>query len=154
MVCIPEAAFSFWHMGNTMSITHAEVTESEPLALLDDARILLESISSEKTPQDSTLKTAYGLYKRIHNFQNEIKNMKWSSIRMIHCWPLFLVEEGFTIYLGISNSQSDGYRLAVSLVKNYDSRYGDGLNGPSQDRLKDLLHFMRDVKALEASVTD
>lgn len=146
------SAFGIWVA--QWAIAHAEVTKSEPLTLLDEACVLLRSISSENTPQDSTLKAVHDLYKRLHDFQNEIKNLKWSSVRMIHCWPLLLVEEGFAIYLGMSNSPSDGYRLAVSLAKNYDPRYGDGLNGPSQDRLRDLLHFMRNVEALDVSVTD
>lgn len=143
------SAFGIWVA--QWAITHAELTDNEHLALLDEARILLESISSEKKPKDSTLKSAHGLHKRLHEFQNEIKNIKWSSVRLIHCWPLFLVEKGLAIYLGISNAQSDGYRLAVSFAKNYDSRYGAGLNGPSQDRLKDLLHFMLDVELTTAS---
>ncbi len=60
-----------------------------------------------------------------------------------------LVEKGLEIYLWHADSPSYGYKLAADWAQNYDSRYGNGLNGPSTGKLHELVRFMCAVEALE-----
>jgi len=70
-------------------------------------------------------------------------------VRIVHCRPLLLVEEGLAIYLWHSESASHGYKLAADWSQNYDSRYGNGLNGPSRGKLEELVRFMSNLEAIE-----
>lgn len=70
-------------------------------------------------------------------------------VRIIHCWPLLLAEAGLALLTGINRHPSDGYKLAADWTKNYDSRYGDGLKGPSRGKLQELVRFMFALEAVE-----
>lgn len=70
-------------------------------------------------------------------------------MRVVHCWPLLLVEEGLALHGGLYRHPSDGYKLAADWSQNYDSKYGNGLNGPSRGKLQELVRFMFAVEALE-----
>lgn len=61
---------------------------------------------------------------------------------MIHNWNLMLVEKGLAIYLWHSNEPREGYKLAADYCQNYDSRYGNGLNGPARAKIAEIVRFM------------
>jgi DNA-binding MarR family transcriptional regulator len=42
-----------------------------------------------------------------------------------------------------------GYRLAPVKRQNFDSRYGNGLNGPSRKKIEEIVRFLFTVEALE-----
>ena len=42
-----------------------------------------------------------------------------------------------------------GYRLAPDYGQNYDSRYGNGLNGPSRTKIEETVRFLFTIEALE-----
>ena len=42
-----------------------------------------------------------------------------------------------------------GYRLAPDCWQNHDSRYGNGLNGPSRTKIEEIVRFMFTLEALE-----
>jgi hypothetical protein len=114
-------------------------------ALLDEARVLLGP--------DATLSInrwdAKSLHDRAREFQNEYEHHQWVSLRIIHCWPLLLVEKGLAIFLGEADTPSDGYKLAADFCTNYDPRYGSGLNGPSRTKIMEVVRFMFTVEAEE-----
>ncbi len=125
-------------------------TNGEAAALLNETRGMLGPASTRESYfQSIDRKSAESLRQRAREFQNEFKNQNWGPVRVIHCWPLFLVEQGLAVHLGRSTSPADGYKLAADWAQHYDSRYGNGLNGPSQGKLHELVRFMYTVEALE-----
>lgn len=125
-------------------------TKGEAGALLDETRALLGTAASgESLPQRIDRRAATRLHAKARAFHTDFKKLQWGSVRIVHCWPLLLVEEGLALHTGLNRHPSDGYKLAADWTKNYDSRYGDGLNGPSRGKLQELVRFMRAVEAMD-----
>jgi hypothetical protein len=82
------------------------------------------------------------LYWRLTGFQDETVRQRSGLVRLLRNHDLKLVEDGLALYLGLRTTPTDGYRLAVEDCAHYDSRYGRDLNGPSRDRLLDLIDFV------------
>lgn len=119
-------------------------------ALLNETRALLGTEATRVSLfQQIDRKAAESLHDRARAFHNDFQNQQWARVRIIQCWPLLLVEEGMALHTGLNHHPSDGYKLAADWTKNYDSRYGDGLNGPSRGKLDELVRFMFAVEALE-----
>ena len=119
-------------------------------ALLDETRALLGTSSKRESLFQQIDRAAAGnLYDRTRDFHNEFQKQQWGPVRIIHCWPLLLVEQGLALHTGLNYHPSDGYKLSADWTKNYDSRYGDGLNGPSRGKLEELMRFIFAVEALE-----
>lgn len=114
-------------------------------ALLDEARILLrpEAAASIHRP------AAKALHRRAREFQNEYEHHPWVSVRIVHCWPLLLVELGLAIFLGEAATPSDGYKLAADFCTHYDPQYGSNLNGPSRTKIMEIVRFMFTLEAEE-----
>jgi len=125
-------------------------TKAEAGALLNETRALLGTASTrESLFQQIDQQAAARLHARARAFHNEFQHQQWGPVRVIHCWPLLLVEEGLALHLGLDQHPSAGYKLAADWTKHYDSRYGDGLNGPSRGKLQELMRFMFALEALE-----
>lgn len=62
---------------------------------------------------------------------------------------LLLIKDALAICLWHANVPSLGYKLAVDYSAHYDLRYGNGLNGPSRDRLQERVDFIRHQETLE-----
>jgi hypothetical protein len=125
-------------------------TKAEAGALLDEARALLGTTAT----RDSFLRpvdkgAAMLLHDRTRDFQYEFEHQQWGAVRIIHCWPLLLVEQGLALYLGAANSPSDGYKLAADFCQHYDSRHGNSLSGPSRTKITEIVRFMFTVEAFE-----
>jgi hypothetical protein len=119
-------------------------------ALLDETRALLGTSSTrESLFQQIDRAASENLHDRARAFQNEFENQRWARVRIIHCWPLLLVEKGLALHAGLDRHPTDGYKLAADWVQNYDPRHGNGLNGPSRGKLEELMRFMFTVEALE-----
>jgi hypothetical protein len=125
-------------------------TKGEHGALLKEASLLLGPASTRESffaqPDRHAVAT---LHTRAKLSQNDFENQQWGPVRIVRCRPLLLVEEGLAIYLWHSESPSHGYKLAADWAQNYDSRYGNGLNGPSRGKLEELVSFMFTVEAIE-----
>jgi hypothetical protein len=125
-------------------------TKREAGVLLNETRALLGTAATrESLFQQIDRKAAESLLDRAKAFHNEFQNQQWGPVRIIHCWPLLLVEEGLALHTGLRRHPSDGYRLAANWTQNFDSRYGNGLNGPSRGKLQELVRFMSSVEVLE-----
>lgn len=125
-------------------------TTGEAAALLSETRALLGPASTRDSCfQLIDRKAAQSLHERARDFQNEFQDQRWGAVRIIHCWPLLLVEQGLAVHLGLADSPGDGCKLATDWARHYDSRHGNGLNGPSQGKLRELVRFMFTVEALE-----
>lgn len=125
-------------------------TKGEYGALLQETSRLLGPASTlESYLAQPDRHAAKDLHDRARASQAEFKKLEWGSARVVRCWPLFLVEQGLAIYLWHADSPSHGYNLAADWAQNYDSRYGNGLNGPSRGKLDELVRFLFNVEALE-----
>jgi hypothetical protein len=119
-------------------------------ALLNEARALLGTTATREgflrraDPGAATL-----LHDRAREFQNEFQHQQWGPVRIVHCWPLLLVEEGLALYLGIGDSPAAGYKLAADFCQHYDSRFGNCLNGPSRTKIMEIVQFMFTTEAIE-----
>jgi hypothetical protein len=92
---------------------------------------------------------AWILHDRLKAFQNEYKNQQWGPVRIVHNWQLLVVEQGLAVYLWHGESPPHGYKLAADYCQHYDSRYGNGLNGPSRTKIMEIVRFMFTLEALE-----
>jgi hypothetical protein len=89
------------------------------------------------------------VYARLQAFQNEHRNQKWTTVRMIQNQSLFLVEGGLGLYLRRGGSPTDGYRLAAAYCEHYDPRYGTGFNGPSAAWIEEIADFVLAIETYE-----
>ncbi len=125
-------------------------TKAEAGALLDVARALLGTTATREgflrlvAPGAAKL-----LHDRARDFQNEFQHQQWGPVRIIHCWPLLLVEQGLALHLGQAASPTEGYKLAADFCQHYDSRYGNCLNGPSRTKIMEIVRFMFTLEAIE-----
>jgi hypothetical protein len=125
-------------------------TKDRAGALLDEARALLGTAATrESLYQQIDRAAAESLHDRARDLQNEFQNQQWGPVRLVHCWPLLLVEQGLALHLGQAVTPSDGYKLAADWAQNYDPHYGNGLNGPSRGKIEELVRFMFNVEARE-----
>ena len=142
------SAFGLWVARQAAG--RKDKTQDGATALLDETHGLLGSAATRKSLfQQIDRKAAQSLHDRARKFQNEFQKQQWGPVRIIHCWPLLLVEEGLALHAGLDRHPSDGYKLAADWAQNYDGRHGNGLNGPSRAKLQKLLRFMFNVEALE-----
>jgi hypothetical protein len=119
-------------------------------SLLNETRALLGSAATrESLFQQIDREAAQSLHDRARDFQNGFQKQQWGPVRIIHCWPLLLVEEGLALHAGLHRHPSDGYKLAADWAQHYDIRRGNGLNGPSLAKVQKLRRFMLSVEALE-----
>ena len=119
----------------------------EAKALYQEARTLLAdgTMFDPRIPRPA----AMALHARLKDFQNEHRDMRWASVRVVHDLGLFLIEGGLELYLGRGISPTEGYRLAVAYCEHYDPRYGNGLNGPSVEGIEEIAGFVLAVEARE-----
>lgn len=125
-------------------------TKAAAGALRDEARDLLGTTATrEDFRRTVDRRAAKLLHDRARDFQNEFDHQQWGAVRIIHCWPLLLVEQGLALYLGFHDTPSDGYKLAADYCQHDDSRYGNSLNGPSRTKIREIARFMFRIEAHE-----
>jgi hypothetical protein len=125
-------------------------TKAAAGALLDEARALLGTTATrESFLQPVDLQATQRLHDRARDFQNKFQHQQWGPVRIIHCWPLLLVERGLALHLGKAHSPTDGYKLAADFCQHYDSRHGNSLNGPSRTKIMEIVRFMFTLEAIE-----
>jgi hypothetical protein len=92
---------------------------------------------------------AEDLHNRLRDFQNEYQKQQWGPVRVINNWNLLLIEQGLALFLWHADKPAYGYDLARDYCKHFDTRYGDGLNGPSRTKILEIVRFMFLVEARE-----
>jgi hypothetical protein len=127
-----------------------QTKETEKVAeLFDEAREVLADVNVFEP--DIPRPDAARLHAHLQAFQNERRDMQWTSVRLIRNHNLFLMEGGLHLYLWHGASPTEGYRLAVNYCEHYDPRYGNGLNGPSVNRIEEIAGFVLAREAHEAA---
>lgn len=139
------SAFAVWIAARAVS--HKGKTTGAAAELFREARTLLKDL--DRLHPKLECQAAQALHDRLRDFQNEYQNQQWGPVRIVHNWNLMLVEQGLAIYLWHMNSPTHGYKLATDYCQHYDSRYGNGLNGPSRTKIGEIVRFMFTVEALE-----
>lgn len=125
--------------------THRATTEAAEL--FREAHEILAGVNVFEP--DISRTSATRVYARLQAFQNEHRDQKWTTVRVIHNQNLFLVEGGLGLYLRRNNSPTDGYRLAAAYCEHYDPRYGTGFNGPSAVRIEEIADFVLAIETYE-----
>jgi hypothetical protein len=115
--------------------------------LFSEARALLGGLGQVRPTLQA--KAVADLHQRLRDFQNEFESRQWGAVRVINNWNLLLVEQALAIWLWHHDSPGHGYKLAADYCQHYDSRYGNGLNGPSRTKLEEMVRFMFSMEALE-----
>ena len=142
-------AFALWVASR--AVEQGRYSEESVSVLFGEARALLEHRGPRgRLDRDA----AERLYQRVRSFQSTYQRGKWGPVRIVKNANLLLIEEALALYLWHVNSPSVGYKLAVAYAAHYDPRYGTGLNGPSRDRLQELVDFIRHREALEAAAAE
>jgi hypothetical protein len=122
-------------------------TGGEAVELFREARTLLAG--ADRCRPRLNRQAAETLYDKLRNFQNEYQNQQWGPVRIVHNWNLMLIEHALAIFLWHTDCPADGYKLAADYCQNYDSRYGNNLNGPSRTKIEEIVRFMFNIEALE-----
>jgi hypothetical protein len=145
----PGRAISFGAFIATEALRQTRKTTKDAEQLLREAREILAGVDlfAPKIPKD----LAKRLHARLEAFQDERRETRWASVRVIHNQNLFFVESGLSLYLWHHNSPSKAYQLAASYCEHYDPRYGSGLNGPSAKRIQEIVNFILAVETNESS---
>jgi hypothetical protein len=138
-------AFAIWLAKRAVSPKGKTTGEAAPF--FREARRLLTGVDKVKPILDR--QAAEALHDRLLDFQNEYQNQPWARVRVVHHWNLMLVEKGLAIYLWYQDSPAHGYKLAADYCQNFDSRYGNGLNGSSRTKILEMVRFLRAVEKLE-----
>lgn len=122
-------------------------TKGEAAELFREARKLLADNQEHSPKLDQG--SAKRLHSRLVEFQDEYRNVRWGRVRIVNNWQLLLVEKGLSIALGQNATPSAGYKLAADYCQNFDSKYGNTLNGPSSTKIMEIVRFMFTHEALE-----
>lgn len=142
-------AFALWLARR--AILHNPKTDGETGALFDEALELLGTDGdSPHIANRLNIKAAKVLHDRLKNFQNVFKRQQWGPVRVVSNWDLMLVEHALEICLWYPDSPSHGYKLASDYCQHFDCRFGNGLNGPSREKLKELAEFILRVESAES----
>jgi len=139
------SAFAIWVAGRAVS--RKGKTNGAAAELFKEARNMLSGIDRICPQPDRG--AVQMLHDRLRNFQNEYQHQRWGRVRIIHNWNLMLVEKSLAIYLWNLDSPTHGYKLAADYCQHCDSRYGNGLNGPSRTKIGEIVRFMFTIEALE-----
>ena len=134
--------FAIWVASR--AISGKSKTGVEATELFRQARALLARVDPYAPKVNR--KSATVLHDRLQTFQNEYKNQQWGPVRIIHNWDLMLVEQALAIYLWYADSPALGYKLAADYCQHYDSRHGNGLNGPSRTKIEEMARFVNKLE--------
>ena len=125
----------------------AHDTTKEADELFREARDILADVNVFEPNIPRT--RAMRLHARLSAFQNERREIRWASVRLIRDNNMLLVESGLGLYLWHGESPTGGYRLAASYCEHYDPRHGNGLNGPSINRIEEIAGFVLAIETHE-----
>lgn len=141
------SAFAIWIAARATS--RKGKASGAAAGLFREASALLAGVD-ECHPQLDREK-ARALHHRLRGLPSEYRKQRWGVVRIVHNWNLMLVEHALAIHLWHANSPAEGYKLAADYCQNFDSRYGNGLNGPSHTKIEELVRFVRTVEASESN---
>ena len=113
-----------------------EIPINESLQLM---KIIINDFTKTNTLniEITTLKKLEILRHKIKNYQNKIESKKWTDIRIIKNWNIFIVEEAISCFIYLDFPEQ-GYKLAKSYTEKYNMKFGSGLIPESLEYLKEI----------------
>lgn len=141
------SAFAIWMAAEASS--RKGKTAGAAGDFFDEAQRLLAGVNPVR--QALNRGAAENLHDRLRDFQSEYQNQQWGPVRIVRHWDLMLVEQGLAIWLWHAKSPARGYKLAADYCQHYDSRFGNGLNGPSATKIEEIVRFMDAMERLEGA---
>jgi hypothetical protein len=116
-----------------------EGKEPDEKALLAMARAFFGELPADANSWSAgDRRSAESLHQKARDYKREFRNQQWGPVRVVHSWPLLLIEGGLALALDHDPHPADGYKLASDWAQNFDGRYGNGFNGPSREKLVEL----------------
>jgi hypothetical protein len=116
-----------------------EGKETAEKALLAKARAFFEGVPTDANSWSAgDRRSAEAIHQQAWNYKREFRGQQWGPVRVVHSWPLLLIESGLALVLDHDPHPADGYKLASDWAQNFDGRYGNGFNGPSREKLVEL----------------
>ncbi len=122
--------------------------EPDEKVLLGEVRAFFQSVPVDANSWSALdCSRAEALRKQAWGYKREFQNQHWGPVRVVHSWPLLLIESGLDLALGRDQSPTSGYKLASDWAQNYDCRYGNGFSGPSRLKLLELADWIEKFEA-------
>jgi hypothetical protein len=141
-------AFALWVARR--AISRKGTSAGQAAKLFREAAALLSAVDDlQPALSASQREDAQAIHGRLQAFQNEYRDYRWGLIRTINNWNLFLVEKAVALLLYPPAAPTAGYTLAADYCQHYDPHFGNGLNGPSQEKIMEIVRWMFKVEALE-----
>lgn len=101
-------------------------------------------INFSKTETKSIEKTVLNkieiLNHKIKNYQSKIDRKKWTDVRIIKNWDIFIIEEAISCFIH-SDFPEMGYKLAKYYTEKYNSSFGTGLIPESLVYLQEINYY-------------
>lgn len=130
-------------------------TKGEFGALLDEARVLLGTTSTFQSFVTRPDRMACEeLYIRIKSARIAALSMTGDPQQAFSCRPLWLVEKGLEVHLGLAGAPEDGYRLVAEWAQSSNRSHEGILDQKSCGKLEELLRFMLNLEASEDYPSD
>jgi hypothetical protein len=130
-------AFALW-IAEQATTGKASAYEPEA-ALLAQVRALLAHLPARGDLNPQAMRELHG---RLEAFQPDYRSLKWGRVRLVNSKALMLIEEALAICLRHPDDPRFGYKLAAYYCEHYSSKYGNNLNGPSRDRVREIAEFV------------
>jgi len=124
------SAFAIWVA--TKAVSRKGKTRGAAAELFREARALFAGLDRIHPKLDRQI--AQALHDRLREYQNEYQNQQWGPVRIVHNWNLLLIEKGLDVWLWHLDCPTLGYKLAADYCQHYNSRFGNALSGPQQNK--------------------
>lgn len=106
---------------------------------IDTAAACIHSYMAAPTRDaDLALRAAH---RELESAQSETRDMKWATVRTIHCREALVVEDAVHCILDPRSSAAWGYQLGRDYAERYDPRHGNGLVPASAPLVREIAGF-------------
>ncbi|MBL4651659.1 MAG: hypothetical protein JKY53_02185 [Flavobacteriales bacterium] len=140
------AYFVSQKVNNQINYTENDISLKEPIAEILELmkRIINNFTKTEAVIIEKTTLNKIGiLNQKIKDYQNKIESKKWTDIRIINNWDIFIIEEAISCFM-YSDFPEIGYKLAKSYAEKYNASFGSGLIPESLEYLKEINYYWID----------
>jgi len=139
------SAFAIWIA--TRAVSRQGKTSGAAAKLFREVRGMLAGLDKLRPQLDPQM--AQTMHDRLRDFKTNTGiegGERYASFTIgTSCWWSM----DWTSTSGIWTLRRNGYKLAADYCQHYDSRYGNGLIGPSRTKIQELVRFLFTIEALE-----
>lgn len=124
-------------------IVGGEASPERLVALATEGVYSLKAVLVASSPEPLQLAKLRSIHDALRAAQSEYRQLKWASVRTIHCMPALVVEKALACVLHPSQSADLAYAMARDFAERYDARYGTGLIPDSAPFVREITEFWR-----------